>query len=179
MIKGLKAHLYKKKLKEISRRNSLGSKPSNNAFKNVLLFFDATDGAERKVIQMYATKLERSGKIVKMFAYLNSKEADSGLGINHYVNKDINWYQVPSNEDLILIQNKTYDVMISLLSELKPHHKFVIESVKVAMKIGPSLHESQDLIFDFSVDHQASLGIPELIKNIKSSIQLLSNVEYI
>lgn len=175
MIKGLKAHFYKKKLKETSKRSTLGNKPSDNAFKNVLLFFDGTDGAERKVIQKYATELERSGKVVKLFAYVNTKEPDGELGINHYVNKDINWYQVPSNEDLQLIQNKNYDVMISLLSELNSHHKFVIESIRAAMKIGPHMDESQDLVFDFSVDHHPSLGIPELIKNIKSSIQLLSN----
>jgi len=175
MIQGLKAHFYKKKLKEISKRNSLDNKPSNNAFQNVLLFFDGTDGAERKVIQKYATELERSGKVVKLFAYVNTKETDSELGINHYVNKDINWYQMPSNQDLQVIQNKDYDVMISLLSELKSHHIFVIKSVKAAMKIGPHMDESQDIVFDLSVDHKPSLGIPELIRNIKSSIQLLSN----
>ncbi len=175
MFQGLKAHLYRKKLSEISKRNALGSIPSNNAFKKVLLFFDGTDGAERKVIQKYAEDLERSGKIVKLFAYVNTKESDSELGIDHYVNKDINWYQVPSNEDLQLILSKGYDVMISVLSELKPHHMFVIKSMKAAMKIGPYMDEAQDLVFDLSVDHQPSLGIPELIKNIKSSIQLLSN----
>jgi len=66
-------------------------------------------------------------------------------------------------------------VMISLLSELKSHHIFVIKSVKAAMKIGPHMEESQDIVFDLSVDHKPSLGIPELIRNIKSSIQLLSN----
>lgn len=175
MLQGLKSYLYKNKLSEISKRNSLGSVPSNNAFKNVLLFFDGTDGAERKVIQKYAAELKQSGKVVKLLAYINTKELDSELGINHYVNKNINWYQVPSNEDLQVIQNKSYDVMISLLSELKPHHIFVIKSMKVAMTIGPHLNEAQETVFDFSVDHQGSLGIPELIKNIKSSIQLLSN----
>jgi len=43
------------------------------------------------------------------------------------------------------------------------------------MKIGPSLSELQQSIFDLNVEHKSILGIPELIKNIKSSIQLLSN----
>ncbi len=175
MIKGLKAHFYKKKFTKISKRNILDKTSSNNAFKNVLLFFDGTDSAERKVIQKYASELERSGKVVKLFAYVNAKETDDELGINHYVNKDINWCEVPSGEDLQLIQSKDYDVMISLLSELKSHHIFVISSMKAAMKIGPHMDDSQDPIFELSVDHQPSLGIPELIKNIKSSIQLLSN----
>ena len=175
MIQGLKAHFFKKKFTEVTKRIPLDKKPLNNAFKNVLLFFDGTDGAERKVIQKYASELERSGKLVKLLAYVNTKEPISELGINHYVNKDINWCQVPSSEDLQLVQNKDYDVMISLLSELKSHHKFVVGSTQAAMKIGPSLDDSQDLIFDFSVDHQPTLGIPELIKNIKLSIQLLSN----
>ncbi len=175
MIQGLKTYFYKKKLNEISRRNFLDNKASNNAFQNVLLFFDGTDSAERKVIQKYAAELERSGKLVKLFAYVNTKEPYSELGINHYINKDINWYQMPSNQDLQVIQNKDYDVMISLLSELKLHHIFVIESMKAAMKVGPHMNESQDLVFDLSVDHKPILGIPELIKNIKTNIQLLSN----
>lgn len=175
MIQGLKAHLFKKKLAEFTKSISSSKTPSQNAFKNVLLFFDGTDGSERNVIQKYATALEQSGKVVKLFAYINTKEADSEVGINHYVNKDINWYQVPTNEDLQMVQNKDYDVMISLLSSIKPHHKFVIDSMKASMKIGPHLDESQESIFDLSVDHHSSLGIPELIKNIKSSIQLLSN----
>ena len=79
------------------------------------------------------------------------------------------------NQDLQILQNKDYDVMISLLSELKLHHIFVIESMKAAMKVGPHMYESQDLVFDLSVDHKPILGIPELIKNIKTNIQLLSN----
>lgn len=173
MIQGLKAHLFKKKLEEISISNHKVS--AQNAFKNVLLFFDGTDGSERKVIQKYATELERSGKVVKLFAFINTKELDSEIGINHYVRKNINWYQVPTSEDLQVIQSKNYDVMISLLSNIQPHHKFVIKSIKAAMKIGPNLDNTEDLIFDMSVDHFSSLGIPELIKNIKSSIQLLSN----
>ena len=175
MIQGLKTYFYKKKLNEISRRNFLDNKASNNAFQNVLLFFDGTDSAERKVIQKYAAELEGSGKVVKLFAYVNTKEPYSELGINHYVNKDINWYKMPSNQDLQIIQNKDYDVMISLLSELKSHHIFVIKSVKTAMKIGPHMEESQDIVFDLSVDHKPSLGIPELIKNIKTNIQVLFN----
>lgn len=175
MIQGIKMYFYKKKLNEISRRNFLDNKASNNAFQNVLLFFDGTDSAERKVIQKYAAELERSGKLVKLFAYVNTKEPYSELGINHYINKDINWYQMPSNQDLQVIQNKDYDVMISLLSELKLHHIFVIESMKAAMKVGPHMYESQDLVFDLSIDHKPILGIPELIKNIKTNIQLLSN----
>lgn len=173
MIKGLKAHLFKKKLAEIS--DSKKKVSSQNAFKNVLLFFDGTDGSERKVIQKYATELERSGKVVKLFAFINTKEKDSEVGINHYVKKDINWYQIPTSEDLQIIQSKNYDVMISLLSSIKPHHQFVIKSIKAQMKIGPNLDNAKEVIFDFSVDHHGSLGIPELIKNIKSSIQLLSN----
>ena len=175
MIQILKAQLYKKKLAEITQKISNSKRPSQNAFKKVLLFFDGTDGSERKVIQKYATELERSGKVVKLLAYVDTKEPDSELGINHYVNKDINWYQVPANEDLQVIQAKGYDVMISLLSSIKLHHQFVIGSMNAAMKIGPHLDESFDVVFDMSVDHYASLGIPELIKNIKSSIQLLSN----
>lgn len=175
MFQSLKTHLYNKKLTEISKKNSGGTRPSNNEFKSVLLFFDGTDGAERKVIQKYAAELKRFGKVVKLFAYVNTKEPDSELGINHYVNKDINWYQMPNNEDLQVIQNKNYDVMITLMSELKSHHLFVIKSMKAAMKIGPQMDPAQDLVFDLSVDHEPSLGIPELIKNIKSSIQLLSN----
>lgn len=173
MIQGLKAHLFKKKLAEISVSKDKAS--VQNAFKNVLLFFDGTDGSERKVIQKYATELERSGKVVKLFAFINTKEQDSELGINHYIKKDINWYQVPNTEDLQIIQSKSYDVMISLLSQIQPHHKFVISTINAAIKIGPNLDDANEIIFDMSVDHHSSLGIPELIKNIKSSIQLLSN----
>jgi len=175
MIRGIKSHLYNKKLTQLTEAKVKGNIPSQNAFKNVLLFFDATDGSERKVIQKYASELERSGKVVKLFAFFNVKEQDSELGINHYVKKDISWYQVPTNEDLQIIQNNNYDVMISLFNAMKPHHQFVINSMKAEMKIGPHLSESQQVIFDMSVDHHGSLGIPELIKNIKSSIQLLSN----
>lgn len=175
MIQGLKARLFNKKLEEISRRNTLNPVSSSNAFKSVLLFFDGTDNAERKRIQKYAAELKSHGKVVKLLAYVNAKEDNSELGINHYVNKHINWYQVPSSEDLSVIQAKEYDVMITLLSEIRPHHKYVIKSMNASMKIGPNIEASQDLIFDISVDHQSSLGIPELIKNIKSSIQLLSN----
>ena len=72
MIQGIKMYFYKKKLNEISRRNFLDNKASNNAFQNVLLFFDGTDSAERKVIQKYAAELERTGKLVKLFAYVLS-----------------------------------------------------------------------------------------------------------
>lgn len=173
MIQGLKAHLFKKRLAEISVSKNKVS--AHNAFKNVLLFFDGTDGSERKVIQKYATELERSGKVVKLFAFVNTKEQDSELGINHYVKKDVNWYQVPICEDLRIIQSKSYDVMISLLSNMRPHHQFVIKTINAEMKIGPQLDGAKEVIFDLSVDHHSSLGIPELIKNIKSSIQLLSN----
>lgn len=175
MIKGIKANLYKKKLELITRNFSSSRKTSQNPFKNVLLFFDATDGAERKVIQKYVTKLERSGKVVKLFAFVNTKDPDLEPGINHYVNRDINWYQVPENEDLQVIQSKKYDVLISLIVRESAHHLFVIRSMNAAMKIGPFAQYGDELIFDISVDHEPSLGIPELIKNINSCIQLLSN----
>jgi len=175
MIKGLKLHLYKKRLAEIEKRNAVGNVPVQNEFKNVLIFFDATDGIERKVIQKYGAELERSGKVVKFFAFVNTKILDTDIGVDCYITKDINWYQIPSNEDLQLIQSKKYDVMITLLSEIENHHLFVIRSINAAMKIGPSLSELQQSIFDLNVEHKSILGIPELIKNIKSSIQLLSN----
>lgn len=175
MINGLKSHLYKKRLEEISKRTASTKVPALNRFKNVLLFFDATDTAVRKVIQKYATELEHKGAVVKLFAFVDTKEPNADIGIDHYTSKDINWYQVPNNEDLQLVQDKRYDASISLLSEIKPHHLFVINSINAAMKIGPCIDDSHEAVFDLSVDHKSSLGIPELIKNIKSSIQLLSN----
>jgi len=79
MIKGLKLHLYKKRLAEIEKRNAVGNVPVQNEFKNVLIFFDATDGIERKVIQKYGAELERSGKVVKFFAFVNTKILDTDI----------------------------------------------------------------------------------------------------
>lgn len=175
MIKGLKSHLFNKRLAEISKRTNGAKVPQQNTFKNVLFFFDGTDGAERKVVQKYATELTRYGSVVKLFAYVNTKEPDTEIGVDHYITKDINWYQVPVSEDLQVVQEKQFDVMISLLSDIQDHHLFVINSINASMKIGPSLNDSHEALFDLSVDHQPTLGLPELIKNIKSSIQLLSN----
>jgi len=104
MIKGLKSHLFNKRLAEISKRTNGAKVPQQNTFKNVLFFFDGTDGAERKVVQKYATELTRYGSVVKLFAYVNTKEPDTEIGVDHYITKDINWYQVPVSEDLQVVK---------------------------------------------------------------------------
>lgn len=176
MIKSLKAYLYNSKLKERLSKIRQGKKQSHNSFKNVIIYLDGTDGVERKVIQKYAQELSKQGSTIKLISFVNTKDQTVDIGIDHYTLRDINWYDVPYSSDLDIVFGKSYDVMISLLSEIDKHHTYVIKAIDADLKIGPHI-ENEEILFDISVDHMPQLGIPELIKNIKSSLKLLSQNE--
>lgn len=175
MIKGIQGYLHHKRLKDQLSSRPVAKKQGYNAFKNILLYMDGTDGAVRKVVHKYAQELSRGGCHVKELAYVQSKEERVEVGMAHYTTRNINWYQVPQSEDLDLALSRSYDVLIVLLSDIEDHHNYVIQLVQADIKVGPYLGEEGPILFDISVDHKPSLGIPELIKNTKTSLNILSH----
>lgn len=174
MIQSLKNKLYQNKVNELTQKHGQ-AKNAENRLKKILLFFDATDNVEYQLVRKYVDQLKASGSSVKLFAFLDDKKSNAEITIDHYTSKMINWYQVPVCESYLNnVANQKYDALITLLSQIDKHHAYIIKTANAKLKLGP-YYDEQEVLFDINVDHKAQLGLPELIKNLKTSIRTLTH----
>lgn len=112
----MKEIAYKKALNKLLKTTANPQKDgiSINPTKSILILFDGTDDADRKVILQFSEKLKSRGKKVKLLSYINSKGELMDFGMAVYNNKSINFYEFPKKHILELLDSEKFDFLFNL-----------------------------------------------------------------
>lgn len=146
--------------------------------KTVGILFDASNKEEFELVKKYVVYLKELKKKVKTIGYFNSKEIPqmvfSKLEYDFFSQKQLNWYNKPSDPFIDNFINEEIDILIDL--NLNNHFplKYIATSSKAKFKVG-KYSEKNKTIYDMLIDYSDTKGLKYFMRQIDIYLNMINN----
>lgn len=134
------------------------------------ILFDASDKEQDRLVMRYVDRLRRKHqKRVSLLGCFHDKEERDVALFKHYSLKDVNWTQVPDNEDVRTFMQRDFDIAINFIAQPSLHHDYIMALSHAHLRVGrnSSNTEAYDLIInDAQNDPAHFIGLVDMYLRI-------------
>lgn len=140
------------------------------------IVFNATEAADRKLVEQLREQLNREGKEVAVYGFVDAKEFPQELvfkpGTDFFNRKNIRWTGIPQQATADVITSLPLDYFIGLFSGNEIPLLYLAARTKAKYRIG-LYNEQNTQFFDFMIDLKND---PPLKKLIETTLHYLKNL---
>ncbi len=150
-LQRFKQYLYNRQLQKVLQRKKTSRKSQNwSDCKHIAFLFDANDNSTVEDILTYIRKLEKKGKKVSLFGYLNLKEDPQNSRFDFFHNKDISFNYIPKGAKIDNFIKEQFDLLINFFPNHNPSLEYISTCSKARCRIG---HRSENIhCFDLVIN---------------------------
>jgi hypothetical protein len=145
--------------------------------KTVGIVFDAMDAGNFDLVKKYITYLREMKKRVKAIGYYDQKNIPSmtysKLEYDFFCQKDLTWYNSPSNIYVKNFIDDKFDILLDLnLNDLFPL-RYISTLSKANFKVGKK-SDRNNSIFDLMIETDEKKGLKYFLKNIDTYLFIIN-----
>jgi hypothetical protein len=146
--------------------------------RSIGILYDATHRTQAELILRYAEELKKQGKNVITFGFFNRKKLPPDLkqsASNEIISRgDLNWYGIPGKNNLALIANEPFDILLNLYLWHCIPLLIISASSKAKFRIGKYFSDAI-LCFDFMINAENSIGLEAFLLQVQQYISKLKS----
>ena len=151
--KQLKTHTVNRRPKQFDKAQSIG------------ILFDASQAEERQVVRHYASFLEKKGKQVQLFAFLDEEQQQSNFTFKHFSRKELDWALRPKDALSEEFINTPFDFLINIYQNANQSLEYISSLSKAHLRVGP--YTEKESCFDLMIETQKQHDLQYFIKQLE------------
>ncbi len=138
-------------------------KPFESA-KSVGILFDATEQANRDIIQSFVEKIKKEGKEVMSIGYFANKQDVSSFSFKGFNKNDIDFLGRPKRNILEQYAAKPFDVLICCYEHPCAPIEYIAALSKAHLRVGPYTENIN--CYDLFIDTTKNKSIQDFLKEV-------------
>jgi len=140
IVANVKKTLFQRRLLREIQRRKLDYQPrvvNPDTAKTVAILFPADSVDDRKTIEAYCEARKKNGLRTELLGYFTKHVGDTSFGFDHFSNKDLNWYGIPSGERVEKFLERPCDLLICLGAAGHKQLDFLASLKDTGLRVGP------------------------------------------
>ncbi|MFH2143314.1 MAG: hypothetical protein ABIJ97_12885 [Bacteroidota bacterium] len=120
-------------------------------------------------IETWSLGYADSAEVINAYAYQ--------IGMNHFTNKNLNWYNKPISSSADQFITKEFDLLIDLCTENFYPIQYIVGMSKAKFKIGGFVSDNSN--YDMMINIEKNKNIDYLIEQVKHYISIIKQKDYV
>jgi hypothetical protein len=141
---------------------------------SVSVLFNGTREDDRKTVHRLKKKLIAAGaSSFKSLAYIDNKLPLENVDYAAYNKRNVNWYGVPSGEEVDAFIQLPANILIVLCPEMLPHFEYIIAHAQARFIIGPDISRSTTY-FNLTVQYPRTENLQDMINALIKAVDVVA-----
>lgn len=174
MLNAVKKRYYQNHIKSRLRKNIAPRTMLNFTDASTIgLLFNASERNEYVQVQTYVESLRKRKKSVKILAFVDSKSANEDNPFPYFSRNDLNWYEVPSSDEVKDFVSIKFDILINLCTISSAPLEYICAVSASTFRIG---RYSKDKVYcyDLMINNDKNASISEFIKEVDHFLETIN-----
>ena len=140
------------------------------------ILFDATDPQERQIVKHYASFIEKKGKNVQLFAFLNDEQVQNNFTFKHFSKKELDWTLKPKDQIIANFINTPFDFLINVYQGKNIPLEYISSLSKAHIRVGP--YTDKDNCFDLMIETNEQTDLCYFVKQLEYFLSRMNSQKH-
>lgn len=167
LLQQLKKKLFERKLRSALQTNRTDHKSVRfEQAKYIGLIFEGTNLDQREQVERFAARLKKSGKKVRMLAFMDNKVDNTGFIFKNFNRDDLDFSLCPTkSEDVKVFLDTPLDILINLSQQSIDPLNYIMARAKARFRVGP--YNETASWYELMIDLPANRKLADYIKQVE------------
>jgi hypothetical protein len=167
LLQQLKKKLFERKLRSVLKSNRTDHQSVQFAqAKTIGLLFEGTNLDQREQVEKFAAHLKKSGKKVRMMAFMDNKVDNSGFIFQNFNRDDLDFSLCPTkSEEVKQFLDAPLDILINLSRTPLDPLNYIMAGAKARFRVGP--YDEAASWYELMIDLPANRKLSDYIKQVE------------
>ncbi len=164
-------------LQKMMRKLDVRRTPTSFALaKSVGILFDATEPADRDIVEDYSHQIKRKGKKVQLLGFFNNKQDPGAFSFKAFNRSGTDWLERPNTDDTKAFTNQAFDILISVYRKPILPLEYIAALSHAQLRVGP--YTDNTYCYDLMIDTSKSANLSKYLKEVDFFLNRMNRNEH-